>query len=136
MTITIGQRILAAVLAQQLGITTDRALKHYVQGRELDPSWDEAGEALLKSAVGSTSVPESFAPRSGPKSMTITIGQRILAAVLAHQLGISMDRALRLYVQGRDIDPSYEELGEMLLSSSIERASVQESLAPRSGPHN
>jgi hypothetical protein len=44
-----------------------------------------------------------------------TIGQRILAAVLSHQLGISMDRALKLYVQGREIHPSYDAVGDELL---------------------
>lgn len=47
---TIGQQILAAVLAHQLGISTERAFKRYVHGRELDPSWQEAGEALLRSS--------------------------------------------------------------------------------------
>jgi len=49
--ITIGQRIAAAVLAHQLDIPADRALKLYVQGRELDPSWEETGEALLRSSI-------------------------------------------------------------------------------------
>ena len=47
--ITIGQRIAAAVVADQLGITTDRAMKDYVRGRELPPSWEELGAALLRS---------------------------------------------------------------------------------------
>jgi hypothetical protein len=47
--ITIGQRIVAAVLAHQLGITTDRAMKFYVRGLELPASWQEIGEALLRS---------------------------------------------------------------------------------------
>ncbi len=47
--------------------------------------------------------------------MKETIGQRILAAVLSHQLGISMDRALKLYVRGREIDPSWETIGAELL---------------------
>jgi hypothetical protein len=47
--ITIGQRIVAAVLAHQLGIATERAMKLYVRGCELDPSWEEIGEALLRS---------------------------------------------------------------------------------------
>jgi hypothetical protein len=51
---TIGQRILAAVIAHQLGIRTDRALKLYVQDCEIDPSWEEVGETLLKNAVAST----------------------------------------------------------------------------------
>jgi hypothetical protein len=47
--------------------------------------------------------------------MKATIGQRILAAIIAHQLDISADRALKLYVQGREIDPSWDEVGEMLV---------------------
>lgn len=47
--ITIGQRIVAAVVAQQLGITAERALKDYVLGREIPASWEEIGEALLRS---------------------------------------------------------------------------------------
>lgn len=50
----------------------------------------------------------------------ITIGQRILAAVLSHQLGISMDRALKLYVRGRKIHPSYEAVGEELFKQACE----------------
>jgi hypothetical protein len=44
-----------------------------------------------------------------------TIGERIVAAVIAHQLGISMDRALKLYARGTHIDPSWEMIGEELL---------------------
>jgi hypothetical protein len=47
---TIGQRILAAVIAHQLDISTDRALKLYVQRRELDLSWERVGELLLRNA--------------------------------------------------------------------------------------
>lgn len=47
--------------------------------------------------------------------MTTTIGQKILSAIISHQLGISADRALKLYVQGRELDPSWEQTGEMLL---------------------
>jgi hypothetical protein len=47
--------------------------------------------------------------------MQTTIGQRILAAVLGHQLGISTDRALKLYVRGCEIGPVWEELGGELL---------------------
>jgi hypothetical protein len=63
MKITIGQRILAAVLAHQLGISADRALKLYVRGCEIDPSWEQAGEALLRSAKGTMGpqlVPRKF----------------------------------------------------------------------------
>ncbi len=56
--------------------------------------------------------------------MEITIWQRILAAVISHQLGISMDRALKTYARGSKIDPSWEQVGETLLTSSSERASV------------
>ncbi len=48
---TIGQRILAAVIGFQLGIPTDLAFNKYVQGRELDPSWEQAGELLLNEVV-------------------------------------------------------------------------------------
>jgi hypothetical protein len=63
MQITIGQRILAAVIAHQLDISTDRALKLYVRGRELDPSWDEVGEALLKNERASCSRTSNRAER-------------------------------------------------------------------------
>jgi hypothetical protein len=69
------------------------------------------------------------------KTKTITIGQRIAAAVVAHQLDISSDRALKLYVQGCEIDPSWERAGEELLKSSLESAGTQGSLPPRSRPH-
>jgi hypothetical protein len=48
----------------------------------------------------------------------ITIGQRVCAAVVSHQLGISMERALKLYVRGRRIHPSWEAVGEELLKLS------------------
>lgn len=55
--------------------------------------------------------------------MKETIGQHIVAAVISHQLGISMDRALKFYVRGREIDPSWEAVGEELLSYSHSVAS-------------
>jgi hypothetical protein len=64
---TIGQRILSAIIAHQLGIPTDRAMKLYVQGRELDPSWEQVGETLLASSVASTSVQGSLRPARGPQ---------------------------------------------------------------------
>jgi hypothetical protein len=54
---TIGQRILAAVIAHKMGIATDRVLKLYISGREIDPSWEEVGEYLLKDAPASTTAP-------------------------------------------------------------------------------
>jgi hypothetical protein len=54
---TIGQRILAAVIAHKLGIATDRALRLYVKGHEVDPSWEKAGEMLLGKAPASTGKP-------------------------------------------------------------------------------
>jgi hypothetical protein len=65
---TIGQRILAAVLAHQLGIPTDRAMKLYVQGHTLDPSWEKAGETLLKSAIfrSAAGVQGRLLPSVGP----------------------------------------------------------------------
>jgi hypothetical protein len=69
MTITIGERICAAVLAHQLGISTDRAWKLHVKGRELDPSWEEAGETLLQafSRAGTLPAPaEKINPREVP----------------------------------------------------------------------
>jgi hypothetical protein len=64
---TIGQHILAALIAYQLGIPADRAMKLYVQGREIDPSWEQAGESLLASAVASIKVQESLRPTRGPQ---------------------------------------------------------------------
>jgi len=55
--------------------------------------------------------------------MKETIGQRVLAAVLSHQLGISMDRAMKLYVRGRRVDPSWEAVGAELLTHSRSSAS-------------
>jgi hypothetical protein len=54
--------------------------------------------------------------------MKETIGQRILAAVISHQLGISVDRALKVYVRNCDIDPSWEAVGEELLKHAGEPA--------------
>jgi hypothetical protein len=58
--ITIGQRIVAALVAHQLGITTDRAMKLYVQRLELDPSWEEIGASLLERPIASVSVDASL----------------------------------------------------------------------------
>jgi hypothetical protein len=55
--------------------------------------------------------------------MKDTLGQRILAAVISHQLGISVERALKLYVRNHDIDPSWEAVGEELLKHSRSSAS-------------
>ena len=44
-----------------------------------------------------------------------TIGQRICATVLSHQLGISTERAMKLYVVGHKIAPEWETVGEALL---------------------
>jgi hypothetical protein len=65
--ITIGQRIVAAVIAHQLGISSDRALKLYVRGRELDPSWEEVGKTLLANERASTTVPASARSTLGPQ---------------------------------------------------------------------
>ena len=51
-----------------------------------------------------------------------TIGQRILAAVISHQLGISMDRASEVYVRDRSIDPSWEMVGIELLKQAPDSA--------------
>jgi hypothetical protein len=67
--------------------------------------------------------------------MEPTIGQRILAAVLAHQLGIPAERALELYVEGREIDPSWEQVGQSLLKSALASTSIQGTLPPAPGPH-
>jgi hypothetical protein len=56
---TIGQRILAAVIAHKLGIATDRALKLYIKGHEIDPSWEQAGEFLLGRAPASVAARRS-----------------------------------------------------------------------------
>jgi hypothetical protein len=62
---TIGERIHAAVLGHKLGIATDRALKLYVRGRELHPSWEQLGEALLREE--SLSAIERRSSRPAPK---------------------------------------------------------------------
>jgi hypothetical protein len=62
--------------------------------------------------------------------MKPTIGQRILAACLAHQLGIHSDRALKLYVLGHDIDPSWETVGETLLKSAVAATTPQRESRP------
>ncbi|MGB6497099.1 MAG: helix-turn-helix domain-containing protein [Candidatus Acidiferrum sp.] len=57
---TIGERILAAVLGHQFGISSDRALNAYVRrGPKLDPSWEQVGEALLGRAPAQSDVPAS-----------------------------------------------------------------------------
>jgi len=85
MQITIGQRILAAVIAHQLDISTDRALKLYVRGRELDPSWEQVGEALLNNERASTSVPASARPALGPQIVRSEFDSHPAAASLSRQ---------------------------------------------------
>ncbi len=60
---TVGQCVVAALLSYQLGITTDRAMKLYVRGRELPPSWEEIGKALLGSIASAP--PGSLRPARG-----------------------------------------------------------------------
>jgi hypothetical protein len=66
---TIGQRVLAAVISHQLGIPTDRALKLYVQGREIHPSWEQVGETLLRSLA-------AFNVAQAPRHSGLRIVQR------------------------------------------------------------
>jgi len=73
---TIGQRICAAVLSCQLGISFERAMKLYVRGREIAPQWEEAGEALLKRAPESASVPGSLR-RLGPEIVRRKAGNKL-----------------------------------------------------------
>jgi hypothetical protein len=68
---------------------------------------------------------QAFLMKSRRRQMTTTIGQRILSAVIGHQLGISTDRALKLYVQGRELDPSYEKTGEILLQEYLRTRAPQ-----------
>lgn len=51
--------------------------------------------------------------------MEETIGQKVLAAVVSHQLGICMDRSMKLYVRGRHIDPSWGVVGAELVKYSL-----------------
>jgi hypothetical protein len=59
--ITIGQKIRAAVLSDQMGISVDVAMKRYCLG-QIDPSWETIGEMLLKCArlaqVGQSEISE------------------------------------------------------------------------------
>jgi hypothetical protein len=72
---TIGQRVLAAVLSCQLGISTERAMKLYVRNRKIHSSWESVGELLLgivNSSASRSALPD-FAlsvPRKdgGPKA--------------------------------------------------------------------
>jgi hypothetical protein len=73
-----------------------------------------------------------FDDKRGDETMKISIGERICAAVLGHKLGISTDRAWKLYVRGREISPSWEAAGETLLESSME-SSAPESDGPDPG---
>ena len=54
--------------------------------------------------------------------MKETIGQRVMAAVISHQVGISPDRAMKLYVRKQKIHPSWEVVGEELLNKSLSSA--------------
>ena len=67
---TIGQHLLAAVIAHRMEIAPDRALKLYVciHGREIHPSWEELGQALLH--ADGDAVPENLRPAPGPQLVT------------------------------------------------------------------
>jgi hypothetical protein len=47
-----------------------------------------------------------------------TLGQRICAAVISHQLGISFERAMKLYVRGLKIAREWQAVGEALLGAA------------------
>jgi hypothetical protein len=64
---TIGQRILAAVISYQLGISVDRARKLYVAGREIDPSWEAVGAELLRNFSGCEATPPARSEREEKK---------------------------------------------------------------------
>ena len=49
---TIGEKLCALILSEQLGITMDTALENYVRKVPLHPSWQDAGELLLRSKAG------------------------------------------------------------------------------------
>jgi hypothetical protein len=49
--------------------------------------------------------------------MDVTIGQRVCAAIISHQLGIRMDHALKRYVLKCEIHPSWEQLGNVILEA-------------------
>lgn len=46
---TLGEKICAAVLSEQLGLEIQFTWKKYIKGRPIDPSWQKAGEFLLRS---------------------------------------------------------------------------------------
>jgi hypothetical protein len=50
--------------------------------------------------------------------MKKTVGQQLLAAFISQQLGISRERAMKLYVRKHKIHPSWEALGVQLLGDS------------------
>ena len=52
---TIGQKVLAAVLSEQLGISVERAMKLYVIKKRIHPSWEKIGDALLRNTRQSNS---------------------------------------------------------------------------------
>jgi hypothetical protein len=58
---TIGQKILAALLSHQMGISTDRAMKLYVLKHEIHPSWETLGDELLRKSNGGSVPPSDFA---------------------------------------------------------------------------
>jgi hypothetical protein len=50
---TVGQKLLAVVISEQLGISMHRAMKSYVvASSELHPSWETLGEDLLRQSIG------------------------------------------------------------------------------------
>ena len=68
---TIGQKIAAAVLSEQLGISSDRAMRLYVNKQNIHPSWEAVGEALLKNSLASAeglTVPNAASKKGGPRA--------------------------------------------------------------------
>ena len=72
------------------------------------------------------------APKNAPDSSDVQLGGRLAAAVISHQLGVGVDYALRRYVPAA-IDPSWIELGRVLLRHSQDAIFQNIALATRDG---
>jgi hypothetical protein len=67
--------------------------------------------------------------------MKKTVGQQLLAAFISQQLGISRERAMKLYVRKHKIHPSWEALGVQFLvdSQSFARGSAARKVSRKAG---
>ena len=73
---TVGQKLLAVIISEQLGISVDRAMKCHVLTSEIHPSWEALGENLLNRSVGEVKPTVARALSSNPIAPNASLRSR------------------------------------------------------------